>query len=323
MVRALIDLGIRAVGLRLAAGDSAAVPPTDWRSYLQQGSVLRSIRAEAGLEPGGGVTLERLAELSGVRKPTLDRWLSGTIRPSDERIQALVGAIASVRGYDSSTQAAMLSRLRRHYAICAIAKELRDVIDTDEMARWLTAWHRFVEVLFVLLDEKLKEPARLQISGLMFMWPLEHPLVQQALLSLTPALEADWRSTAAAMVKEKRSTPTGDQDVIFGPRGWRRSASYSLYRLSVFATRQGRHLRATRLAWLAHLVSPDAALYLYKHGLALFSRLLLSGAASRFRRAVEAAPDWDDAHFMLLLTLWGKGDVDEAWEHVESLARSG
>ena len=97
----------------------------DWTLLTEPGKYLNQKRTDAG------ITLEKLAEATGVSRNAVDAWMYQNVRPSNPNIEKIAEIIASQA--DSPTSAEVTARLKIFYWFSDIANLLGKHIGPDQL----------------------------------------------------------------------------------------------------------------------------------------------------------------------------------------------
>lgn len=151
---AVIDLALRTTSvMRLAGLPKLAEGEPIWSRESNSGQMLREFQAQCRQK---GLTREKFAEKLGVSDNTVDSWLSGRSRPSQDNIQSIAKVLAS---YLVETTVEVLSaRLNRHYILCTLSDLLSKHIGREAVVGLSYALVRFANRLIEGFQQYSKLP---------------------------------------------------------------------------------------------------------------------------------------------------------------------
>ncbi len=130
-----IDLAIRiAASLRLSELTPESLETFDWASPSSRGQYLNRKRQEVG------ITLDKLAEEANVSENTVDAWVYGNSRPSDDNVVQIAHAFAARS--DKTDPEPIKLELRRFYWLSDTAELLGEYIGPDSVAEIAGRMHK-------------------------------------------------------------------------------------------------------------------------------------------------------------------------------------
>jgi len=160
---AVIEIALRAGALlRLSGVDAPSEAPPKWASAGGQASLLRALLNQCRERP----KRDELVQLLEVHPNSIDAWLDGKKRPTDENIVVLAEEFAS--RIEGTTADALAERLRRHYALHDLAGRLANAIgwnETEELGARLFRYTRIVHRLLSPAAPMPLDQAKLFMQG--------------------------------------------------------------------------------------------------------------------------------------------------------------
>ena len=141
-----VDLAFRAAAIcSLTDVRITEEQPPSWAQKDGRGPLLRSLMKRVGRPAMSIKGSNGLAGQLGVSNQTVDSWVYSGTRPSNSLITEMGKVIAPhLEGVAAET---LVSDLRRHYALCEIARKLATHVGWDEVGDLASAFTRFASGL--------------------------------------------------------------------------------------------------------------------------------------------------------------------------------
>ena len=145
---AVIDLAVRvSAHLHLVGSSPTSLEMLDWVCDAHRGAFLNRQRQQAGL------SLERLAETVEVTNNTVDGWMYGDVRPSDDNIITIARMLAVKNPL--MEESSVIRELRTLYWLSDIATLLAERIGADAFNKAVLRLRLYAEQAYQAIDELL------------------------------------------------------------------------------------------------------------------------------------------------------------------------
>lgn len=280
-----------------------------------------------------GLSRDALAEKARVTQNTVDSWLDGNARPTDENLRDLAVILVEEVGRDGP----VLSQLRRNYGLRELSRMVTDVIGAEHASAMVERLVSYVTVMFELVRSSQRSDTendlkmRLALSvGTLGRDGHRLPFVE-AMLNSCWRLEPDpvWRTTikaathswferlqevSARISVEDREHTRAEFGEMPPPELLESQGYVSL------ATKTELYLDPVAAAAAAHEaadVGPWGALELKLRANEAVNRGARLEAIDLYRAALRRDPTDAELHFRLGASLWQIADVDEALRELE------
>ena len=333
----VVDLALR-VGahLHLAGSSPAALDFLGYASRTSRGEYLNQMRRQAG------ITLEDLAEKVDVDDHTVDAWMYGGARPSNDNLSRTAEVLAaSIDGWNASGIALELQAL---YWISDVAGLLAEHIGAKAVEDAVSRLHKFADGAYHIIEDQFPVEARTEdltvLADLGVGARVANPLLV-SLIENEPDYEwredlrsigIDWvfrilsANLHARLAGEDELTKSLDKSSPDGGDAGNPEA-YSHYRRSLELKMQGKPREAADELERAIQIDPLDARYHYalgsmKTGAAMWTGRtpLVDEGLNSLWMAVAIEPDWTLPWTEIGSTLHHTGRPEEAVEHLRNVS---